>query len=242
MNDVLDTRPQMTRAEFEEAAAQAPENWWLTGEDRFIHVTSVTGVDGWNIYGHSGHNRLTGAQRVLMMWSDLVGQTANGGFEQFVDNFESALELAHPYIAKLDWPELFERFDRAFRERAGDPRNPQPRREEWPERDDWPAKRELIIRHIAEKETRWKPWARRRAVASLNRLTDTILNTFYNRAVERGEIVPPEEPAHAVAPVPTEASEAFDEWFCLDETKEASRTFIGGYIRRNRDDLCRLID
>ena len=239
---MTDTRPEMTHAQFEAAASYAYEGHWLTGEEHFLHVPSVMQVEGWNIYGHIGHNRLTEAQRVLMMWSDLVGQTANGGFEQFVDNFESALELAHPTIAKLDWPELFERFDRAFRERAGDPRNPQLMREEWPERDDWPAKRELIIRHIAEKETRWKPWARRRAVASLNRLTDTILNTFYNRAVERGEIVPPEEPAHAADPVIAEASEAFDDWFYLDETKEASRTFIGGYIRRNRDDLCRLTD
>lgn len=242
MTDPVDTRPPMTRAEFEVAAVYAYDGHWLTGEDHFLHVPEVMQVDGWNIYGHIGHNRLTEPQRVLMMWSDLVGQTANGGFTQFIDNYESALELAYPYVAKLGWPELFEHFDLAFREQAGDPQRPQVKREEWPDRDDWPAKRERIIRHLAEKETRWRPWARARAAASLERIPDTILNTWYNRAMESGEIAPTEEPRPAVDPVPTEAAEAFDDWFYLAETRTASRAFVGDYIRRHRDDLCRLTD
>lgn len=242
MPDPVDTRPAMTRAEFEAAAGYAYERHWLTGEEHFLHVPAVMQVEGWNIYGHIGHNRLTEPQRVLMMWSDLVGQTANGGFTQFVDNYESALELAHAYIAKLGWPELFERFDLAFREQAGDPRRPQVRREEWPDFDDWPAKRERIIRHIAQKETRLRPWARASAAASLECMPDTILNTWYNRAVESGEIPPAEDRRPDVDPVPTEAAEAFDDWFYLDETKAASRTFVGDYIRRSRDGLCRLTD
>jgi Domain of unknown function (DUF4375) len=178
---VTDTRREMTRAQFEEAAAYAYDNWWLTGEDSFLHVPSVMNVEGWNFYGHPGNEQLTEPQRVLMMWSDLVGQTSNGGFTQFVYNFRDTLRLAYQLIAKLEWPELFERFDRAFREQVGNPLNPQTQRLEWDSDDDL------------------------------------------------------EEP-------PTEAAEAFDDWFYRDETKAASRIHVGDYIRRHRDDLCRLTD
>lgn len=237
---MTDTRPEMTRAQFAEAAGYAYGRHWLTGEEHFLHIPEVMQVEGWNIYGHFGHNKLTEPQRALMMWSDLVGQTANGGFTQFVDNYENALELAYPYVAKLEWPELFERFDRAFREQAGDPGNPKVRRPEWPE-DDWPVKRARIIRHIVAKDTRWKPWERAKTIASLERMTDTILNTWYNQAVQNGEI-PDEPPRPDVEPILSKEAEAFDEWFYRDETREASKTFIGDYIRRNRDGLCRLTD
>lgn len=239
---MTETRPAMTRAQFEAAAAYVDsERWWLTGEEHFVHVPGVMDVEGWNIYGHSGNNRLTDPQRVLMMWSDLVGQTSNGGFTQFVDNYENALELAYPLIAKLEWPDLFERFDRAFREQAGDPRNPQVRRAEWGP-DDWPANRARIVDHLARKASRFKPWVRAREAASLERLTDMILNTFYNQAVAAGELAPSPERRPLVEEPPIEAAEAFDKWFYRDETKAASRHFVGGYILRQRDGLCRLTD
>lgn len=177
---MTETRPEMTRAQFEEAAAYAYDNWWLTGEDYFLHVPSVTNVEGWNLYGHPGQSRLTEPQRVLMMWSDLVGQTSNGGFAQFVDNFRDSLPLAYRLIAKLEWPELFERFDRAFREQAGDPQRPKLVADDW----DWDSGAE-----------------------------------------------PPDD-----------AAEAFDDWLYAAETKAASREFVGEYIRRHRDELCRLTD
>ena len=239
---IIDTRPEMTRAEFDTAAAYTHKGHWLTGEEHFLHVPAVMQVEGWNRYGHIGHNLLTEPQRVLMMWSDLVGQTANGGFTQFVENYESALELAHPYIAKLGWSELLERFDLAFREQAGDPKRPQLRREKWPEFDDWSAKRERTIVHLARKHTKWRPWARRREEATFAQFPDTILNTLYNRAVEAGEIIPDNEPEPMAEPILTEAAGAFDDWFYRDTTKAASCTFVGDYIRRQRDDLCRLSD
>jgi hypothetical protein len=240
---MTETRPEMTHAQFAAAAGFAHEHWWLTGEDAFLHVPAVMEVEGWNIYGHLGHYRLTEPQRVLMMWSDLVGQTSNGGFTQFIDNYESALELAHPLIEKLGWPELFERFDRAFREQAGDPRNPQPKRDPWgSETDDWPANRQRIILHLAEKHSRWRPWARQREIATFERMTDTILNTWYNQAVESGDLAPSPERISDFEPVPTEAAQAFDDWFYRDETKAESRIFVGDYIMRHRDDLCRLTD
>jgi hypothetical protein len=177
---MTDTRREMTRAQFEQAAAYAYDNWWLTGEDAFVHVPSVMNVDGWDFFGHPGNDRLTEPQRVLMMWSDLVGQTSNGGFTQFASNFRKSLSLAYRLIAKLEWPELFERFDRAFREQAGDPRAPRLLSEDW----DW----------------------------------------------------------HSGSDPPAEAANAFDKWFYRDETKAASRVFVSDYIRRHRDELCRLTD
>ena len=134
---MTDTRPEMTRAQFAEAWAFAYDNHWLTGEESFLHVPAVMQVEGWNIYGHSGNNLLTEPQRVLMMWSDLVGQTANGGFTQFAYNYASALALAYRLIAKLEWPELFERFDLAFREQVGDPQNPRSPRDAWRPEDEF---------------------------------------------------------------------------------------------------------
>lgn len=244
MEGALDTRPEMTRAEFAEAAAADYDNWWLTGEDHFLHVPSVMQVDGWNVYGHPGNAQLTEPQRVLMMWSDLVGQTQNGGFVQFIDNFARSLTLAYRLIARIEWPELLERFDRAFREQAGDPQNPRPRHEPWGPDDDaaQEAERERLIRCLARNKTRWRPWARRREIALLERFSDLILRGWYNDAVERGEIVPDEEPEADFEAGPTGEAEAFDDWFYRDETKAASRTFIGGYILRHRDELCRLSD
>lgn len=183
---MTDTRPTMTRAAFEAAAAYVYRGHWLTGEEHFLHVPAVMQVEGWNVYGHPGQAQLTEPQRVLMMWSDLVGQTANGGFIQFVDNLEPSLQLAYASISKLEWPDLFDRFDKAFREQAGDPRDPKILRQRWdPFSGEWPEEMEE---------------------------DDTTL------------------------------ADAFDEWFYLDETKAASREFIGGFIRRNRDLLAHVAD
>ena len=253
-----DTRPEMTRAQFAEAAAYAYDNWWLTGEESFLHVPAVMRIDGWNIYHHYGNNQLTRPQRVLMMWSDLVGQTSNGGFIQFVDNYTHALALAYQLIEKLEWPELFERFDLAFREQVGDPLNPEPRQEPWGPDDDeaWADDRERKVRELARINTRWRPWARQREMAMLERFSDTILSSWYNDAVTRGDISADDEHEAGYGSAggikfkisqsqddePTEAADAFDDWFYLAETKAASKVFVGNYILRHRDDLCRLTD
>lgn len=254
---MTDTRPAMTHAQFAEAAAYSGSyGSWLTGEEHFLHVPAVMQVDGWDLYGHPGNAQLTEPQRVLMMWSDLVGQTSNGGFIQFVDNFSASLALAYRLIAKLEWPELLERFDRAFREQVGDPENPQPRQEPWGPDDDkaWADERERKVRELARINTRWRPWARQREMATLERLPDTILSSWYNDAVNRGDIsTDGEHEANygsaggirfkiSHSDKPTEAADAFDDWFYLGETKAASKIFIGDYIRRHRDELCRLTD
>jgi hypothetical protein len=255
---MTDTRREMTRAQFEEAAAYAYDNWWLTGEDAFVHVPSVMNVEGWNFYGHPGQSQLTEPQRVLMMWSDLVGQTSNGGFIQFVDNFSASLALAYRLVTKLEWPELIERFDRAFREQVGDPENPKPRQEPWGPDDDkaWAYYHERKIRELARINTRWRPWARQREMATLKRFPDGILSSWYDAAVNRGDISAADEfeanygsaggIKFKISPSrddePTEAADAFDDWFHLGETKAASKIFIGEYIIRHRDELCRLTD
>ena len=240
MSPAPDTRPPMTRAQFEEAASYAYERWWLTGEDAFVHVPPVMQIEGWDMFGHPGNAQLTEPQRVLMMWSDLVGQTQNGGFTQFIDNFGASLKLAYALLTQLEWPEMIERFDRAFREQAGDPANPYRRQDAWPTFDPRAVDRDLIIDHLARKETRWTPWYRRRVAASYAGFSDTILRGFYDQAVDKGEIVPQPRPEFDWDSIVTVEADAFDEWFYRDETKAASKTFIGGYIRKHRDRLCRL--
>jgi hypothetical protein len=231
----------MTHAQFDEAAADAHDNWWLTGEDAFLHVPSVMNVEGWNLCGHPGNALLTEPQRVLMMWSDLVGQTSNGGFIQFVDNFSASLGLAYRLIAKLEWPELLERLDRAFREQVGDPENPRPRLEPWSDEDDAATDRQHMIRELARSRTRWRPWARRRQEEMLALFSDSLLSGLYMNAQIAGNISMPFS-AEEEEELPTEAAEAFDEWFYLGVTKAASRVQVGAYIRRHRDELCRLTD
>jgi hypothetical protein len=236
----VDTRPEMTRDRFEAAAGFASERWWLTGEDTFLHVPAVMQVEGWNLYGHPGNALLTEPQRVLMMWSDLVGQTSNGGFVQFVDNLAASLALAHRLIAKLEWPELFDHFDRAFREQAGDPDDPQPDR--WPTFDPFAIDREAVVEHFAARHSRWRPWARVRERARFEALSDDVLRTLRDAAVGRGELAPEAEPDIAFDERPTQEAEAFDDWLYRDDIRLASRQYVGGYIRRHRDELCRLVD
>jgi hypothetical protein len=239
MNGDVDTRRQMTRADFEAAADYAYENWWLTGEDHFIHVAPVKQVEGWNIYGHSGNAQLTEPQRVLMMWSDLVGQTQNGGFTQFIDNFAASLKLTHRLISQIGWLDLFERFDRAFREQAGDPETPQPPPTGIYDPAHWPAGRSKLLRHLARKRLGW--W-QRVTPAHITDLENIIpgwrLQLMYRDAVAAGEI----EPLPTIPPRSTTAAEAFDSWFYSAQTKEDSKLHIGAYIRKHRDGLCRMTD
>jgi hypothetical protein len=230
----------MTPAEFAAAASHCYDNWWLTGEDSFLHIPSVMNIEGWNLYGHPNQGLLTEPQRVLMMWSDLVGQTSNGGFVQFVDNFSERLALAHASIAKLGWPELFERFDRAFREQAGDPADPKPRMDPWSEADDAATERGHMIRELARIRTRWRPWARRSQEKTLELFSDTLLSSLYIKAIAGGEIAAPSGLVAEEDEPPSQAAEAFDDWFYRDETRAASRIHIRDYILRHRDSLCRL--
>lgn len=236
----MDTCPALTPEEFEERASYVDSGWWLTGEG-LIHTPSVMNVPGWNLYGHPGNQQLTEAQRVLMMWSDLVGQVANGGFEQFISNYEKALALAYRLIAQLDWPELFERFDPAFREQAGDPANPQSVASElWEWDDEAGANRNHMLDSLTRSKTRWRPWARRRERALYDQLSDTILQTLYNEAVSNGEIKPVEKPPVEYETPPCVAADAFDTWFYLDSTRQKSQHYVGSYIRAHRDQLCRI--
>lgn len=242
--DLAETRPALTLAEFESAAVAEP-GWWLTGE-RLIHTSIVMGVEGWNLYGHPGNASLTEAQRVLMMWSDLVGQVANGGFTQFVENYASSLKLAYAMIHRLEWPELNARFDRAFREQAGDPEHPSAKLpvglEEEPEK--WAASRTRFLRHLARQRRNRPAWwpvsARDVAAAGARFGAEWELEQAYQLAVHKGEIASGGEQLFEFEPPPSVEAEAFDDWFYLDATREASQQFVGAFIRSHRDELCRI--
>lgn len=237
----VDTRPTLTPEEFEQRATYVDSGWWLTGEG-LIHTPSVMNVPGWNLYGQPGNAQLTEAQQVLMIWSDLVGQVANGGFEQFISNYAKALALAYRHIAKLEWPELLERFDAAFREQAGDPANPQPVDSGawgW-EADELGVHRTHMLDSLARSKTRWRPWARRGERVLYDQLSDTVLQTLYNRAVSNGRIQPVAKHQVEYEQPPCVAADAFDTWFYLDSTRQESQHYVGSYIRAHRDQLCRI--
>lgn len=238
----VETRPAMTLAEFEREARYVPDNWWLTGEG-LIHVAPVMSIEGWNFYGHPGNDSLTEAQRVLMIWSDVVGQVQNGGFTQFCDNHAPSLAFAARSIAKLGWRELSERFERALREQAGDPIDPHRFRpvglDEEPEK--WARSRERLIRHLARQgKPWWKPTTMRDLAFVEARHEEWQLQLKYQTAVIRGELASGGEQLFDFVPPPEEEANAFDDWFYLAETKQASIEYVSDYILRHRDELCRI--
>lgn len=243
---MTDTRPAYRREEFEAALADVQPRWWHTGED-FIHTGAVMRVDGWREFGSSGNRSLTEPQRVLMMWSNVVGQTQNGGFTQFVENYEYALKLAHPLIKQLDWREMWQRFDAAFREQAGDPADPRlrplPAYYAGPDAPEWPARRERIKRDLVDAQAPlWRPDLRLQWKRLLSRTSDIELHDIYVRAVERGRVMPFDRPDGYFESLPHQAADAFNDWLFDSDTKAASWRWIGDYIRRNRDEIVRLTD
>ena len=236
-----DTRPIMTDAAFETSAADVHDGWWMTGES-LIHVSSVMEVEGWNLYRHPGHMLLTPAQRILMMWADIVGQVSNGGFTQYCDNYPDALGLGVSAVDALEWPDLSERFGRAMAEQAGDAAEPR-RLQPVPLTDDpdkWAASRKRLIRHLARRGKRW--WqpvtAADRAFVEA-RHQEWQLELQYQTAVLSGELPSGGERLFDFVPPPDDDANAFDDWFYAAETKQASTRFVHGFIMRHRDQLYR---
>ncbi len=222
---MVDTRPAMTTAEFEQRVSNPHPRWWTTGEE-LIHVPAVMSVEGWDGYRHPGNALLAEPQRVLMMWSDLVGQVSNGGFTQFVDNFENVLELSYRLISKLEWPDLLERFDRAFREQAGDPSNP------------------MLARSMPADPAKYSR-LRAKAIRGLARAEKRFWQTVTPDDLARAEVDYEQFLMDYDLPIewterPSDEAEAFTHWFYTDATKVASHEWIGAYIRANRDLLCRI--
>ncbi len=241
---MTDTRPEMTAAEFEAAASHQDPNHcaWAEG---LIHVSAVMQVEGWDLYGHPGNDQLTEPQRVLMMWSDLLGQVNNGGFTQFIYNYRASLKLAYRLIAQLDWPELMAHFDPAFREQAGDPEAPVarifPDLSDEPEK--WAASRDRLLRHMARQiKPWWRPVSQQDVIRIQSAYEDWRLKIEYQQAVERGELASGGEAIFDFVPPPEEAASAFDDWLYAPETKAASVQAIRAFALAHRDGLCRLRD
>jgi hypothetical protein len=198
----------MTLQQFEEAASHCHERAYYTGEEHFIHCDALMKIEGWSAYGSPGFGQLTVPQQVLIMWSDLVGQTQNGGFTQFVDNFRAAIPLADSLIPRLDWPDLAERFRRALVEQVGDPQKPV-----------W-----------------WEPVYKTDENGRFVERTDLDPRLALYEGIDRRVIL------NAQDRPPEDEAEAFNDWFYKDSTREQARIFVGAFVRRNRDLLCRIQD
>lgn len=241
---VTETRPSMSRQTFEAAATFRHDGWWATGEE-FIYQPEVAEVEDWNLYGRPGNNALTEAQRVLMMWGDLVGQTQNGGFSQFAYNYRHALALAWRLIPQLRWPDLTERFERAFREQAGDPESPryiEPIAVD-ADPDKWRRSRRRFVRYLIKREKPWWYWPSERHLnAALRVHNDFRLQMMYMDAVQRGELKSGGEAVFDQPPRSEEASEAFDRWFYRSETKAKSVEVVAAFAKDRQNELCLLVE
>jgi hypothetical protein len=107
---VTDSRPRIADSDFEYAIAWRYENWPLTGSD-LVERDEVVAVPDWCVHGSEGFHSLTPAQQTLLIWSDLVAQTMNGGIDQFIFNYPRAAELAPELLSALAWPELTTRLE-----------------------------------------------------------------------------------------------------------------------------------
>ena len=238
---MTDTRPQMTEAEFEQAASLVERNWWMTGES-LIHVSAVMSVDGWNLYGHPGHELLTPSQRVLMMWSDIVGQVANGGFTQYCDNYARYLAVGVAAVAALSWPDLESRFGRAMVEQAGSVATPH-RLQPVPLTEDpqkWAASRKRFIRHLAGRHKKWWQPVTSADIAFVEACHEEWqIELKYQTSVLSGEFPSGGERLFDFQAPPDEEACGFDDWFYTPEAKAASIEHVQNFIMRNRGELYR---
>lgn len=241
----FDTVPLISRADFDYALKPYSARYCCTAEG-LIHRSEIMSIEGWSEYGSEGNQRLTEAQRVLMMWSDLVGQTDNGGFGQFVDNYSASLALAWRLIRQLPWPDLQVRFEAAFRERAGDPAAPKlieaPSLLDEPEK--WAKNRRRAARYLlAQNRPWWRPPSRRDIDSLLDGYEDWLLQVQYRQLVGSGLLKPDGEAVFGdYDDPPVEASQAFDTWFYLPETRAASVAVIAAFVHERQAELYRLAD
>jgi hypothetical protein len=209
----------MSEDEFERLASAREPKWWATGEG-LIYRREVMGLPGWRQYGSPDNLKLTEAQRVLMMWGDIVGQVQNGGLAQFFENYASSLERAHASVIQLGWTDLAERYAGAFTQYIHvDGRDATLK--EW--RD-----------HKAKEHERY----RRETRAILKRNTgkefegDMALLDWYVMAFAvQGEI--------RIQGWDYPAVDEFNAWFFADDTMAASAIHIADFASAHRDELMR---
>lgn len=212
----------MTAAEFEAAASGSSEpEWWLTGEV-LIHCPEVAAVEGWANYRSPGHATLTFAQRTLLMWADIVGQTANGGLDQFFENYAAIVERSKDCVTALEWPNLSHRFSEAFDQYICDKNGRSTTGAKWR------ATRERETERIrAEARSIFKKRRGHEFVGSTNNL-----DGFAWICRMQGAIVVESWEYPAIS--------AFNKWFHSADAKNESRKFVGEFITKNRDQLARI--
>jgi hypothetical protein len=238
---VVDTRPVMSSEAFEQAAREADDRHWSTGGN-LIHVPAVMEVAGWDRYRSDGHKLLTPAQRTLMMWSDVVGQVANGGFIQYCRNYAPDLALGVAAVEELQWPELRVRFNRAMSEQAGSVEAPKliepvPINQD-PEQ--WQLSRERLILHLIRQHVpEPRPVTEAMRVVYEESADEAQLQWWYVEAVQKGELASGGERYFDFVVPPRVEERAFNDWFYRAETKRASHHFVSDYILQNRGQLYR---
>lgn len=262
-----DTRPPMTDDAFEQLAGYVDDNWWMTGED-LIHNPELMNVEGWGTYGSTGNLSLTDAQRTLMLWSDVVGQVSNGGFEQLCDNYPDILEMMREAIDGLGWSNLSEHFVPAMTEQleilnaAG---------QDVAEPEEWTVQREDLIQHIIrsdDPETKdEEPSSHASHRFMLDKLAAEIsthksrrfwhifrknessktarewIQEFYSDEDLKHLFSLTFEEVNSTDTTTNEsrATKAFDKWFFSEACKQESVSHIRAFILQNRGQLYRSV-
>lgn len=156
-----------------------------------------------------------------MIWSDIVGQVANGGIAQFFDNFSSVLELAVESVTRIGWLELTRNYQAASNQYVNvNGKSVSPKK--------WREERAKLWEKLREEARKWD---RRHG---LEPQTGADLDRSVMRRQAMGLIRSLPARAHP-------AVEAFNDWFFSDAARVGSELHVAGYILRNRDRLVRVI-
>lgn len=214
------TRPQLSEAEFERLAAHREPNWWAVGE-KLAFAPEILAVEGWNVPGSPGNLRLTPAQRDLLAWVVVVRDGTFGSISDFFFESRQMLAAAELAISHLGWPELQRNYmaaARAFMTVNGKPVTAA----EWAqeEKDNWERLRDEARRFQRKN--------------GLEPATGADLDRAVMRMQMSGLIAMKPHREH-------EAVNRFDNWFQSEETKIASERYVSSFIRRNRDELARIV-
>lgn len=218
----FDTRPLLTQREFEAALKRVRPSHWLTSEEYLLHRREVMEVDGWSSYGSPGNLQLTLPQRHLMMWSDIVGQTSNGGIDQFFENYAKTLDFAVETVKALEWRDLQQRFDEAFAQYICD-------------RDGQPTSvaRWLSDRESEQEEKRQEAqnyWQAKNGApyeGDKDKLDILVQVLAFQGVITLQGWEYPE-------------IDVFNKWFYSNETRQASEHFVGAFIIAHKDELVRI--
>lgn len=219
----METRPQLTRAEFSAAAASVDEDGFPRG--RGLFVSPATSDDHWNTFGSAAHARLTEAQRVLMAWQQvLYGGVYSSclAFDLFENHWGRQSGEGLRLIALLGWPEFTRQLQIVFRRCVGDPAKPDQAHMVWRQREKLEVEAMLAEVRSIVKMRSGKDYS-----------DEDTLFQFAQLLWGKGEV--------QTAPLRDfSGANAFKTWLEIEGTKKESAWRLRTWLHASQEDLCRI--